>query len=207
MKTRTPRAAPEGDASASRPAPAPPASRRSIPWRAFSAASGVVLAASSVDGEILYSGIRDVTVGPFEFLPDRNGTGGPYDDSSSATVDLGPGNGRLSLVLAASTYGLYAPFAARAVLGGTGSSDVGIARSLFRVRNFSIGDFVGPSASFDPGRRRLLGTTDYGAATGQFAKSTPVAQKVPNGQFITASTASGASAGLVGKLYVEFCPA
>ena len=45
------------------------------------------------------------------------------------------------------------------------------------------------------------------AATGQFAKATPVAQKVPAGQFITASTASGASAGLVAKLYVEFCPA
>ena len=45
------------------------------------------------------------------------------------------------------------------------------------------------------------------AATGQFAKATPVAQKVPAGQFITASTASGASSGLVAKLYVEYCPA
>ena len=45
------------------------------------------------------------------------------------------------------------------------------------------------------------------AATGQFAKATPVAQKVPNGQFVTASTASGASAGLVARLYVEYCPA
>ena len=45
------------------------------------------------------------------------------------------------------------------------------------------------------------------AATGQSAKATPVAQKVPAAQFITASTASGASAGLVAKLYVEFCPA
>jgi hypothetical protein len=45
------------------------------------------------------------------------------------------------------------------------------------------------------------------AATGQFAKATPMAQKVPAGQFITASTASGASSGLVAKLYVEYCPA
>lgn len=45
------------------------------------------------------------------------------------------------------------------------------------------------------------------ATAGQFAKATPVAKKVTNGTYITASTATGASAGLVGNLYVEFIPA
>lgn len=42
------------------------------------------------------------------------------------------------------------------------------------------------------------------AATGQFAKSSPPVQRVAAGAFITASTASGASSGLVGAVYVEY---
>jgi hypothetical protein len=45
------------------------------------------------------------------------------------------------------------------------------------------------------------------AATGQFSPASPAAKKVTAGQFITASTASGASSGLVGQLYIEFVPA
>jgi hypothetical protein len=45
------------------------------------------------------------------------------------------------------------------------------------------------------------------AATGTFGKATPVAQKVAANAFITASTASGASAALIGNVYVSFFPA
>ena len=45
------------------------------------------------------------------------------------------------------------------------------------------------------------------AAAGQFAPAAPAARKVAAGQFITASTASGASSGLVGQLFIEFVPA
>jgi hypothetical protein len=45
------------------------------------------------------------------------------------------------------------------------------------------------------------------AATGTFTKATPPVQKIANGTWITASTASGASSGLVGQVYIEFVPA
>jgi hypothetical protein len=45
------------------------------------------------------------------------------------------------------------------------------------------------------------------AATGTFTKATPPVQRVAAGAFITASTASGASSGLVGNVYVEYIPA
>jgi hypothetical protein len=44
------------------------------------------------------------------------------------------------------------------------------------------------------------------AAAGTFTKATPPVQKVAAGAFITASTASGASSGLVGNVYIEYVP-
>ena len=45
------------------------------------------------------------------------------------------------------------------------------------------------------------------AAVGTFTGGAGAVIKIPAGQFVTASTASGASSGLVAQVYVEFVPA
>jgi len=50
----------------------------------------------------------------------------------------------------------------------------------------------------------LIASQDVNTAAGTFGASTP--QKLPNGKWLTVSKVSGASAGLVGNLYVSYCP-
>ena len=70
----------------------------------------------------------------------------------------------------------------------------------------ACGANVGVGATGTSNTGALLNAVSV-AAVGQVTRATPPVQKCPAGQFVTASTGSGASSGFVGQLYIEFVPA
>lgn len=67
-------------------------------------------------------------------------------------------------------------------------------------------EFGGTSTNVTTASTNMIASQDVHSATGQF-NGGALSVKVPNGKFITGSTLSGASAGLVARAYFSFIPA